>query len=111
MQFVTTGCAKGFRGMRAHYQPVARDRTAAARLDPAAPPAAAPAQPEESPISRCVADTTPISRIDEGIAHFARLRLPGTPTFLVNGRRLTGGGPDSLRSLIDAELANRRSTP
>jgi len=61
--------------------------------------------------SSCVADTTPLPRIDEGSAHFARLRLPGTPTFLVNGHRLTGGGPDSLRSLIDAELAKVRRTP
>jgi protein-disulfide isomerase len=63
--------------------------------------------PDVPTFSACVADTAAVARIEAGRAHSTRLRIPGTPTFVVNGRMLTGGGPDSLRSLIVSELEKR----
>lgn len=57
---------------------------------------------DTSTFMRCIRDARSRIRVDSGMALSERLRIPGTPTYVVNGHRVPGGGPDTLRSLISA---------
>jgi protein-disulfide isomerase len=60
--------------------------------------------PDSAQFAECIAHPRSLVRVDSGQALSARLSIPGTPTFLVNGHVVAGGGPDSLRSLIRSAL-------
>lgn len=60
-----------------------------------------------SEFDACIREPRSLERVDSGAALTARLQIPGTPTFVVNGHSVTGGGPDTLRSLIVSSLRGR----
>lgn len=66
--------------------------------------AAAVGIPDMGRFNACAADTVRVDRIQKGIDASSRLRIPGTPTLVVNGWLRTGLPPDALRSLIDSLL-------
>lgn len=56
-------------------------------------------------VQRCEAEDATIATIDASLVEAARLGVKSTPTFFVNGRRLSGAQPASaFRSLIDAQI-------
>lgn len=56
-------------------------------------------------VRRCEAEDATIATIDASLVEAARLGVKSTPTFFVNGRRLSGAQPASaFRSLIDAQI-------
>lgn len=64
--------------------------------------------PSLDAFDQCLSDSSSLARVDSGRAVSARLQIPGTPTFVVNGHLITGGGPDTLRALIVNELRRAR---
>lgn len=54
--------------------------------------------------TECAEDSVRVERIHAGTLAAERFRVPGTPTLLINGWLFTGLAPDSLRSVIDAQL-------
>ena len=50
-------------------------------------------------------DPEVIAQVERDQAEAKRFGINGTPTFFVNGRKITGAQPlDTFRTLIDAEL-------
>jgi protein-disulfide isomerase len=66
--------------------------------------------PEVDEFDSCIADPSSMARVDSGRAASSRLRIQGTPTFVVNGHLVAGGGPDTLRALILHELSLARKS-
>lgn len=64
--------------------------------------------PDSALFDDCMASPRSLVRVDSGQSLGRRLRIAGTPTFVVNGHLVSGGGPDSLRILIRSALRSVR---
>lgn len=56
--------------------------------------------PDSARFAACITSPQSLVRVDSGRSVGSRFRIAGTPTFIVNGHVVSGGGPDSLRALI-----------
>ena len=57
--------------------------------------------------ARCVLSTSPVPRIDDGLALGRRIGVRGTPTVVINGWRLARPPYDSLSEVVAGILAGR----
>lgn len=63
-------------------------------------------------LEQCAAEGTPLPALHRDTVAAGRLRVTGTPTLLVNGRRIPGVPPlDVLREHVAAELRQARRGP
>ena len=59
--------------------------------------------------TRCLDSREFAAEVDQDIAQAHQLGIRGTPTFLINGRRMVGAHPvESFRDVINDALARRR---
>ncbi len=68
--------------------------------------------PDTRGFRACMADPATLAAIERDMAAGRKLRVDGTPTFLINDLKVVGyPGPGALRTLVESEFRNsqRRS--